>query len=91
MPTFPISHAMWQILRVAARGKGKPVSGRELRVWPSRWTKDGAFLTDLVDRGLLRIEVDNPNPFEATYRLTELGEHAAEYGEYESPSFSPRL
>ena len=43
----------WQILRAAARGGRKALTGRDLRVSPSARTKDGRFLTGLVDRGLL--------------------------------------
>jgi hypothetical protein len=55
-----------------------------LRLVPSRNTKDGSFLNILVDDGLLeRLSGSATDPFEATYALTERGEHAAEYGEYE--------
>ncbi|WP_232069822.1 hypothetical protein [Gemmata massiliana] len=47
-------------------------------------TKDGTFLTTLVDEGLLTRATGTADaPFDATYSLTEKGEHAAEYGEYE--------
>jgi hypothetical protein len=53
---------------------------------PSRRTKDGSFLTDLVEQGLLtRATGTVAAPFEATYTLTERGEHAAEYGECDFP------
>jgi len=55
-----------------------------LRIAPTVSTKDGAFLTILVEEGLLsRVTGTADAPFEATYTLTALGEHAAEYGEYE--------
>jgi hypothetical protein len=83
MPVRSTSHFTWQVLRVAKRSK-KPSTGRELRVNPTRGTKDGAFLTALVEEGLLsRVSGSEDKPFEATYALTEKGQHAAEYGEYE--------
>src|SRR4051812_30956416 len=83
MPVLPISHFTWQVLRTVKRNK-KPPTGRALRVVPSRRTKDGTFLNDLVERELLvRATGTADAPFEATYSLTERGEHAAEYGECE--------
>ena len=62
----------------------KPPTGRPLRLDRSRKTKDGSFLTALVEGGLLtRVTGSAEAPFEATYSLTERGQHAAEYGEYE--------
>lgn len=72
----------WQVLRTVVRAKSPP-TGRQLRIVPSRRTKDGSFLTDLVNIGLLRVVAKAADPFAATYALTPLGEHAAEYGEYE--------
>jgi hypothetical protein len=55
-----------------------------LRLVPNRKTKDGSFLTALVEEGLLdRASGTGDKPFEATYSLTEKGQFAAEYGEYE--------
>jgi hypothetical protein len=86
MPVFPVSHFTWQCLRVAKRCKAPP-TGRLLRFAPSRKTKDGTFLNNLVDQGLLRrITGTADQPFEATYALTERGEYAAEYGECEFPA-----
>lgn len=82
----PVSHADWQVLRAALRTPG--ISGRNLRVTPSRRTKDGSFLTDLVRSGLLRVIVPADDPFQATYVLTPDGEHAAEFGEWDKP-FTP--
>jgi hypothetical protein len=71
------------VLRTVKRSK-KPPLGRALRLVPSRKTKDGSFLTALVEEGLLsRLTGTAEAPFEATYSLTEKGQHAAEYGEYE--------
>ena len=90
MPMLPIRHSEWQILRVAKRNR-KPLTGRELRIVPTRHTKDGTFLNDLVRRGLLnRMTGSETAPFEATYALTPLGEHAAEYGECETVRASPQ-
>jgi hypothetical protein len=80
MSVLPISHFEWQSLRTAKRSR-KPLTGRALRIVPTRHTKDGTFLTDLVQRGLLtRVAGREAEPFEATYALTPLGEYAAEYG-----------
>jgi hypothetical protein len=83
VPVRPTSHFTWQVLRTVKRSK-KPPSGRDLRLVPSRNTKDGSFLNILVDDGLLeRLTGTATAPFDATYTLTDRGEHAAEYGEYE--------
>lgn len=85
MPVFPVRHFEWQVLRTVKRGKSPP-TGRALRLVPSRRTKDGSFLSALVEQGLLtRVTGTAAAPFEATYALTERGEHAAEYGECEMP------
>jgi hypothetical protein len=60
---FPIRHSEWQILRTAKRSR-KPLTGRALRIVPTRHTKDGTFLTDLVQRGLLsRVTGSEAAPF----------------------------
>ncbi|QJX01336.1 hypothetical protein [Frigoriglobus tundricola] len=83
MPVLPVPHFEWQVLRAAKRSK-RPPTGRQLRLIPSRRTKDGAFLTALVQHDLLTYDSGNAaDPFDATYRLTVRGEHAAEYGECE--------
>jgi hypothetical protein len=83
VPVRPTSHFTWQVLRSVKRSKKAP-TGRALRLVPSRKTKDGSFLTALVEEGLLtRLTGTAEAPFEATYALTEKGQHAAEYGEYE--------
>jgi hypothetical protein len=85
MPVLPIRHFEWQVLRTVKRSKTPP-AGRALRLVPSRRTKDGSFLTELVEQGLLRrVAGTTAAPFEATYALTERGEHAAEFGECETP------
>lgn len=85
MPVLPVRHFEWQVLRAVKRSKTPPI-GRALRLVPSRRTKDGSYLTELVDQGLLRrVTGTAAAPFEATYALTERGEHAAEYGECETP------
>jgi hypothetical protein len=80
---MPVSHFIWQVLRTALRAGKKYRTGRALRIVPNKFSKDGSFLTNLVDRGLLRVVKPADDPFEATYALTELGEYAAEHGEYE--------
>lgn len=83
MPVRPTSHFTWQVLRTVKRSK-KPPTGKQLRLVPTRKTKDGSFLNALVEEGLLaRASGSGEAPFEATYTLTKRGEHAAEYGEYE--------
>lgn len=85
MPVLPVTHFEWQVLRTVKRNK-KPQIGRALRLVPSRRTKDGTFLNDMVDSGLLaRVTGTTGSPFEATFSLTPLGEHAAEYGECDFP------
>ena len=78
-----LGHHDWRVLRRVARGKGKSVSGHELRMEMSRKTKDGTFLNALVDQGLLVVSVANADPFEAKYSLTDLGKQAAEHGVFE--------
>ena len=85
MPRFSVPHFEWQVLRAVGRSP-QPPTGRELRLVMSRRTKDGAFLTTLVWRGLLAHAAGGAaDPFAATYALTPLGERAAEYGECELP------
>lgn len=85
MPIFPVRHFEWQVLRTVKRSKTPP-TGRVPRLVPSRRAKDGSFLTDLVDQGLLaRVTGSAAAPFEATYSLTAKGEHAAEFGEADFP------
>jgi hypothetical protein len=86
MPVLPVTHNQWQVLRAVKRSR-KPPLGRELRLSPTRGTKDGSFLTNMVRLGLLeRPTGTEKDPFEATYALTERGKHAAEYGECDFPS-----
>ncbi|MCE9563087.1 MAG: MarR family winged helix-turn-helix transcriptional regulator [Planctomycetes bacterium] len=86
MPVLPVTHNQWQVLRAVKRSR-KPPLGRELRLSPTRGTKDGTFLTNMVRLGLLtRVSGSDKDPFEATYSLTESGKHAAEYGECDFPS-----
>lgn len=67
MPVFPVRHFEWQVLRTVKRGKSPP-TGRALRLVPSRRTKDGSFLSALVEQGLLtRVTGTAAAPFEATY------------------------
>ncbi len=86
---LPISHATWQQLRVLSRAKGKPVLGSVIRYSPTRFTKTGEFLDQLVANGLIeRVEGkpvagNEPEQFRVKYKLTERGHHAAEHGEYE--------
>lgn len=76
-------HSTWQVLRAAQRS-AKPMTGRALWLTPTRATKDGGFLADLVEEGLLAFVTGTAAaPFDATYALTERGQHAAEYGEYD--------
>lgn len=80
---MPMGVFEWQVLRAVLRSPGKEAVGRSLRLIPSRKTKDGSFLTDIVRAGLIRVVKRNSDPFLATYTLTPLGEYAAEHGEYE--------
>lgn len=77
---------MWQTLRILTRTTA-PARGRELRVAPTRATKDGTFLDNLAAAAglLVRHGKAAPSPFDSSYKLTKLGEHAAEYGTFEGP------
>lgn len=102
---YPLTQIwVWQLLRTLVRNKNKPLTGRQLRVQPNRITIDGTFLDELVANGLLEcVEVAEPQlpkfkgakveppQFRSTYRLTEMGKHAAEYGEFEKASPFPPL
>jgi hypothetical protein len=89
MSVLPVSHFEWQVLRTIKRSH-RPPTGRVLRLLPTRNTRDGSFLSQMVERGLLaRVTGTAEAPFAATYALTELGEHAAEYGECDFPARSP--
>ncbi len=89
---FPITHATWQQLRVLARAKGRSILGRDIRIVPTRLTKTGEFLDQLIADGLIQRTSDKPvagrepEQFRTAYILTEKGKHAAEYGEYERES-----
>ena len=95
-----VKHSEWQTLRylVRAESVGEHPTGRELRLNPTRFTKDGAFLDHLVARGLIAV-ASKPTPpergregepaqFRTRYKLTKTGRHAAEYGEYDQ-DFTP--
>lgn len=86
----------WKLLRTAARSD-VPLTGRQLRVVPTRWSKSGEFLDELVADGLIEVVAVLPDPaprgaskkpaqFRTTYKLTAKGLHAAEYGEYDKPT-----
>jgi len=92
----PLAHHDWQVLRTVLRAEaaGRPPLGRELRVSPTRKSKDGSFLDELVADGLLTPagrpeggagDAAEPVPFRTRYTLTERGRHAAEFGEYDRP------
>lgn len=86
MPVLPVPHFTWQVLRTALRSE-RPLTGRALRIVPTRQTRDGTFLNALVEQGLLaRLTGTADAPFEATYALTANGKHAAEYGECDTPA-----
>jgi hypothetical protein len=79
-----ITHADWKVLRALARAPKSTLPGTHLRLDMSRRTKDGKFLTDLVELGLLTRTGSADQPFEAVYQLTEGRKYAAEYGEYQA-------
>jgi hypothetical protein len=96
----------WQVLRAVLRYKGKDgCPGHTLRITPNRRTKDGKFLTELADAGLMEavgapepvakssggVPDETPEPFRTRWRLTENGKHAAEYGEYDDGVTGPTL
>ncbi len=86
-----IEPATWKVLRAAKRAQPGGALGRDLRVVPTRKTKDGTFLDALVEAGLLEVRgtsgktasEDEAVQFQQKYALTERGEHAAEFGEFE--------
>lgn len=88
-----LSHHEWQLLRAAVRAElaGQPsLAGRELRMAPTRMTKDGTFLDRLVAEGLLAVAAKppagpegEPAQFRTRYKLTAKGREAAEYGEFD--------
>ncbi len=92
-----LAHHDWQLCRYIVRAgrarRAKGIPGRELRMYPARKNKNGQFLDTLVSEGLLVVVPgESPTPpdrkaepeqFKKLYDLTTLGEHAAEYGEYE--------
>ena len=64
MLVLPITHFTWQVVRTVKRAK-KPPTGRALRLVPSRRTKDGTFLNEMVELGLLnRVTGTAAAPFE---------------------------
>jgi hypothetical protein len=81
--TRNLTAADWKMLRVIARGPN-PVTGRNIRAVDfTRKTKDGTFLKRLAEVGLIACATQHRDPFESAYVLTDLGAHAAEYGEYD--------
>jgi hypothetical protein len=83
MPVTPVSCMQWKVLRAVNRGD-RPVLGLNLRLAHTGLAANVALLNGLVKLGLLvRTSGTDCEPFEASYQLTELGEHAAEYGEYD--------
>lgn len=96
---YSLKHFDWQLLRFMVRAEAtrKQPFGRDLRIYPTRLTRDGSFLDDLVELGLIAVaakatppsahatleEKKEPVQFRTRYVLTEKGRHAAEYGEYE--------
>lgn len=83
--TADLPHYLWKALRVLVRAPARKAPGHRLRVDMTRRTQDGSFLVHAVALGLLVVEVPDPNPFRAVYRLTPLGAEAAEYGECALP------
>src|SRR5262245_60006861 len=90
------------LLRAESAGKPPPL-GSEVRTHHTRKTRDGTFLDRLIDEGLLEVAKEAPPAaarartgeklapmqFRRRYRLTAVGRHAAEYGEYDRP-YSPK-
>ena len=81
----PLSYLEWKTLRAVLRKPGS--LGSDVRLlFMTRHTQDGTFLTNLVFRGLLAVAPNtkvDPDPLKNRYRLTEIGKHAAEYGEFD--------
>ncbi len=72
---MPMNAFEWQVLRKVLRDDdGGGTLGRELRLIPSRRTKDGSFLMWFVAAGLLRVYAGRmSDPFDARFKLTEVG------------------
>lgn len=93
-----VPHLEWQVLRAILRHKGPGgCPGSALRIIPSRRTKNGVHLTALEKAGLIEaagppappepdaagLGEETAEPLRTKWRLTNLGRHAAEYGEYD--------
>lgn len=93
-----VPHLEWQVLRAILRHKGPGgCPGTTLRIIPSRRTKNGVHLTALEQDGLIEaagppaplgppvagVADETSEPLRTKWRLTNLGRHAAEYGEYD--------
>lgn len=86
MSTESVERNEWAMLRFILRecAAGKPPTGKAVRwVNPSRRTKDGAFLGRWEAAGLVERVEPGPDVWSTTWKLTTLGERAAEFGEYE--------
>ena len=80
-----LSTVEWKTLRLLVREEA--ATGLNIRLmFMNRVTKDGSFLTTMVEEGLIELtdkSKPNSHPFEPTYRLTQVGKYAAEHGEIE--------
>lgn len=76
----------WQVLRFIARNKDRlgPVGDAIRKSQMTRQSGEGRQILDLLKRGLVYVSVQDDNPLNAHYKLTEAGKVAAEYGEYEA-------
>jgi len=78
---------------VRAEAGGERPTGRELKLTPTPFTKDGTFLDHLVECGPIAVAAKptppergregEPAQFRTRYKLTKKGRHAAVYGEYQ--------
>lgn len=81
--TIDLNTEDWTILRILARNRESGVVGRVLRCRPTRKNKDGDFLSDLVNRGLISLVAGIPGEWRTSvYKPTPVGLYAAEYGSY---------
>lgn len=83
-----LAHENWQRLRFLVRTGER--TGRDIRMTMSRKSRDGSYLTQLLNDGLIKVVVPAKDRLDATYALTDLGRLAAEHGEYDKP-YSPQI
>lgn len=77
-----IGSRTWKMLRYMVRKQKQACTGKELRIDMSRYTKDGKFLMELCQKGLISCVLYKDKWKECEFILLPAGIDAAEYGEY---------